>query len=167
MEGRSERSASSRRFPYAPNASSAVRCMSSRQTRRAWARISIARSETHHPLQGNWWVSLRSTHPTAARRANQSKPVKSPREKYFCLSETKISVLISPSHPARGACARHERAVGCDGRKAATDERGFGVRQKRVVPTPRCWRQVIALDPPGSMRMATVAKEPFTGEITP
>ena len=50
--------------------------------------------------------------------------------------------------------------------KAATDERGFGVRQKRVVPTPRCWRQVIALDPPGSMRMATVAKEPFTGEIT-
>ena len=29
---------------------------------------------------------------------------------------------------------------------AATDERGFGVRQKRVVPTPRCWRQVVRSD---------------------
>jgi hypothetical protein len=25
--------------------------------------------------------------------------------------------------------------------KAATDERGLSVRQRRVVPTPRCWRQ--------------------------
>ena len=26
--------------------------------------------------------------------------------------------------------------------KAATDERGLSVRQRRVVLTPRCWRQV-------------------------
>jgi hypothetical protein len=48
------------------------------------------------------------------------------------------------AHPARSRGAfrdRHERWVGCDGRLGAVDERGQGVRQKRVVLVPRCWDQ--------------------------
>ena len=46
---------------------------------------------------------------------------------------------------------------------SAENERRESVRQRRVVLTPRCWRQV-SLD--GDIRKTTVAKEPFTGEST-
>ena len=34
-------------------------------------------------------------------------------------------------------------AVGCGGRDGALDERRWSVRQRRVVLTPVCWRQVL------------------------
>jgi hypothetical protein len=45
---------------------------------------------------------------------------------------------------------------------SADNERRESVRQKRVVLTSRCWRQV-----GGSSPQATVARKPVTGESTP
>ncbi len=48
-----------------------------------------------------------------------------------------------PSCPAkRGVGHRHERGTGSGGRGCAFDERRGSVRRRRVVLTPRCWRQV-------------------------
>jgi hypothetical protein len=68
--------------------------------------------------------------------------VKPRNKKYFALSEGQISGMNRPSHPTRGADHdRHDRAVGCGGREGADNERSLSVRQRRVVPTSRCWRQ--------------------------
>jgi hypothetical protein len=45
---------------------------------------------------------------------------------------------------------------------SAENERHESVRQRRVVLTPRCWRQVAWVQ----SRAATEAKEPFSGEIS-
>ena len=44
-------------------------------------------------------------------------------QKYFCFTEVEIRCMVRPSHPARGACARHERAVGCGGREVRKTRR--------------------------------------------
>ena len=50
--------------------------------------------------------------------------------------------------PTRGAYHdRHERGTGCGGRRCADNERRESVRQRRVVLTPRCWRQVSGSSP--------------------
>jgi hypothetical protein len=64
----------------------------------------------------------------AARRANHSTSftleLSTPSAKNISLNPVgQISATIRPSHPTRGACARHERAVGCGGRGCADDER--------------------------------------------
>ena len=46
---------------------------------------------------------------------------------------------------------------------SADNERHESVRQRRVVPTPRCWRQCSWRQ---RFQGATEAKEPFSGEIT-
>ena len=46
---------------------------------------------------------------------------------------------------------------------SADSERHESVRQRRVVLTPRCWRQCTGGN---SFQGATEAKEPFTGEST-
>ena len=50
---------------------------------------------------------------------------------------------IRPHLTRRGADRdRHERGLGCGGRRRADNERRGGVRRSRVVLTPQCWRQV-------------------------
>src|SRR6266700_4937931 len=57
--------------------------------------------------------------------------------------KAKSGAYLSPSRPAeRGVGHRRERWTGCGGRGGADDERYQRVRRSRVVPTPRCWRQV-------------------------
>ena len=73
-------------------------------------------------------VGMRQINPSGKISLNPSG--KSPLR--FCLS-----------HPMRGADRdRHERAVGCGGRGLRLDERRVKRTVKRVVLTPRCWRQV-------------------------
>jgi hypothetical protein len=69
--------------------------------------------------------------------------VSSPKIKNISLyQKDKSGLRIRPSHPTRGADHdRHDRAVGCGGRDGADNERRWSVRQRRVVPTSRCWRQ--------------------------
>src|SRR5882757_6925853 len=80
-----------------------------------------------------------------------SKNLSSPLTKNIPLSPSgKSVVLIGPSHPTRGALRNvTKRAVGCGGRRGHKDEGGISVRRSRVVPTPRCWRQVLRYDPQG------------------
>jgi hypothetical protein len=53
------------------------------------------------------------------RRANQQKPVQSARKKYFCFSETQISLIVRASHPNEGRLAIVTNvAVRCGGRDA-------------------------------------------------
>ena len=70
--------------------------------------------------------------------------VKAQNKKYFALSEGQIrgiSIAI-PSRPeGRSRSSRTWDGDAVDA-EAATDERGLCVRQKRVVLTSRCWRQV-------------------------
>src|SRR3954471_19003772 len=69
--------------------------------------------------------------------------VKPRNEKYFALSEIRFELYQPHPVPTRGAYHdRHERGTGSDGRGSAFDERRESVRQRRVVLTPRCWRQV-------------------------
>src|SRR5262245_56106436 len=51
-------------------------------------------------------------------------------------SSGKSTVSIVASRPTRGACARHERAAGCDGRLLRLTTAWMNVRQNRVVLAP-------------------------------
>ena len=88
--------------------------------------------------------------PTAGNRYSTGKSipifgnhVKPRNKKYFALSEGQIrgiSIAI-PSRPeGRRPSSRTWDGDAVDA-EAATDERRFSVRQRRVVLTPRCWRQ--------------------------
>ena len=81
------------------------------------------------------------------RRANHfgfSEVMSSPGIKNISLSPTgKSRAHQLPSCSAkRGVGHRHERGTGSGGRGCAFDERRGCVRRRRVVLTPRCWRQV-------------------------
>jgi len=52
-----------------------------------------------------------------------SKTCQALRIKRIRFTGTETQCRVCPSHPIRGACARHERAVGCGGRHHARDER--------------------------------------------
>ena len=81
------------------------------------------------------------------RRANHfgfSEVMSSPGIKNISLSPPgKSRAHQLPSCSAkRGVGHRHERGTGSGGRGCAFDERRGCVRRRRVVLTPRCWRQV-------------------------
>jgi hypothetical protein len=81
------------------------------------------------------------------RRANHfgfSEVLSSPGIKNISLSPPgKSGAHQLPSCPAkRGVGHRHGRGAGSGGRGCAFDERRGSVRRRRVVLTPRCWRQV-------------------------
>jgi hypothetical protein len=89
-------------------------------------------------------------------------PVQSPSSKIFGFAATPNQIYIRrrPA-PLRGAFReRHGRGAGCGGRDGALDGRCQRGRRRRVVLTPRCWRQV------GGFPLATVARKPITGEST-
>jgi hypothetical protein len=71
-------------------------------------------------------------------------PLSSPVCKNIFVSfRPKSPAYFMPSHPSRGALAIVTNVgVGCGGRGGAFDEQRQRVRRRRVVLTPRCWRQV-------------------------
>ena len=84
------------------------------------------------------------------RRANQQNPSSVRCENIPLSPSGKSVILIGASHPMRGACARHGRAVRCGGRGAgARRAQAARVRRSRVVLTPRCWRQLGGKCPAG------------------
>jgi len=109
---------------------------------------------------------------TPRRRANQSKPVQPPQQKYFSFSETKSGVWFALSHPIRGADRESSRNAGWDAvdagcvgaqgdRRAglSTRERSSGAQDERRMlrtakpcgPGTRCWCQACGgdIDPTG------------------
>ena len=110
-------------------------------------------------------LDVRQSGPTGKSLLIYRNHVKPRNKKYFAFSEPQISLhIFAHPVPLRGALA----IVTIVGRGAvdadvATDERGRGVRQKRVVLTPRCWRQCSWGN---RFQGATVAKEPsHRGEL--
>ena len=84
------------------------------------------------------------------RRANQQNPSSVRCENIPLSPSGKSVILIGASHPMRGACARHGRAVRCGGRGAGAGRaQAARVRRSRVVLTPRCWRQLGGKCPAG------------------
>src|SRR5216110_4092749 len=69
--------------------------------------------------------------------------VKPQNKKYFAFPESQISgrSIAIPSRQ-EGRWPTSQRGTGSGGREGADDERHRSVRQRRVVLTPRCWRQV-------------------------
>ena len=119
----------------------------------------IIRSEAihRHPQKKEWIASTASVLAmteknssainSIARPANSDsifqKPCQAPNKKIFRFSRNAnraISTAI-PSRPeGRSRSSRTWDGDAVDA-KAATDERGLSVRQRRVVLTSRCWRQ--------------------------
>jgi len=90
--------------------------------------------------------------------------VQSLRKKLLASSSPQISGFLRavPSRQeGRIAIVTNARRDVMDAR-GAQDEGARRVRRSRVVLTPRCWRQVAQVH----FCVATVAKEPFTGEST-
>ena len=80
------------------------------------------------------------------RRANHfrfTEIMSSPEIKNISLyQKCKSGYIACHPVPTRGAYHdRHERGTGSGGRGSADNERRESVRQRRVVLTPRCWRQ--------------------------
>jgi len=72
------------------------------------------------------------------------KYVKPQIKKYFAFPKGETVAYLSPARPARGASAvvTNEGRVAVDA-DCAFDEGARGVRRRRVVLTPRCWRQFV------------------------
>ena len=97
------------------------------------------------------WLAMTSTKKSniineTARRANHfrfTEILSSPKIKNISLfPKTKQWHYLPVPPDKRGARDRLERAVGCGGRGCVEDERHRRVRRRRVVLTPRRWRQV-------------------------
>ena len=87
--------------------------------------------------------------------------VKPQNKKYFAFPEGQISGIsfaIPSRQEGRIMIVTNVGRVAVDA-GSADNERRESVRRRRVVLTPRCWRQVC-----GSNSHATVARKPVTGE---
>ena len=86
---------------------------------------------------------VRQSNPTGKSLRIFGNDVKPRFEKIFLFSfdPNHFTSIAIPSR-SEGRRPRHERGTGCGGRRGALDERHGSVRRRRVVLTPRCWRQV-------------------------
>src|SRR5437667_12672700 len=68
-----------------------------------------------------------------------------PESKIFCFRYSEITAISLASHPLNEGRIAIVNTLGWDAVDAmrAQDERADSVRQRRVVLTPRCWRQVL------------------------
>ena len=90
-----------------------------------------------------WKVQARQIDPTGKSLLIFGSRVKPRNQKYFAFVVRQITGLNpSVSPDKRGVAHVTKRAVGCDGRGCADDERHGCVRRSRVVLAPRRWRQV-------------------------
>ena len=92
------------------------------------------------------WV--RQSNPTGKSLLVFRSRVKPKNQKYFCFLMTQITSHHRHPVPRRGALAIVTNVgQGAVDAGSADDERRESVRQRRVVLTPRCWRQVCGSSP--------------------
>src|SRR3979490_51949 len=111
-----------------------------------------------------WREPPRQIDPTGKSLRICRNRVKPQNEKYFAFTEGQIrgtSIAIPSRQEGRFMIATNVGRVAVDA-GSADNERRESVRRRRVVLTPRCWRQVAQVP----SCAATEAKEPFSGEST-
>ena len=90
------------------------------------------------------WMTGLAVNPAASRCWLSEICVKPRNKKYFAFPEVRLGIYVIPSRPEGRSRSSRTRGGDRGGRGSALDERRGSVRQRRVVLTPRCWRQASA-----------------------